>query len=307
MAPDGQSNGETAPARLAPDRLRRRIAIEAEHEATANPIERWYSFRAMVRNSLRLAGLYQRGMRNADQVVVRENIVTLPRLPREFDGFTLLHLSDLHIDRSLGAAARVAALVAGLDYDHCVMTGDYRGRTFGDAQEALDAMTTLRAALKGPVHGVLGNHDPIGIVPALETMGIAILMNESIVLTRGEARLHLAGIDDPHFFGTHDIAVARAAIPDGDCAILLSHTPETCREAEAAGFDFMLSGHTHGGQVCLPGGIALTFDGVPRKYGAGAWRHGSLVGYTSRGIGTSVAPVRFNCPPEIVLHRLRCG
>jgi hypothetical protein len=97
-----------------------------------------------------------------------------------------------------------------------------------------------------------------------------------------------------------------AAIPDGEFSILISHTPEVYRQAALAGFNLLLSGHTHGGQICLPGGIPITLDSVlPRFMGSGAWKYGSLIGYTSVGAGSSIVPVRFNCPPEITLHHLR--
>jgi predicted MPP superfamily phosphohydrolase len=86
---------------------------------------------------------------------------------------------------------------------------------------------------------------------------------------------------------------------------LLSHTPEIYRQAAHAGFNLLLSGHTHGGQICLPGRVPITLDSVlPRRLGAGAWKHHTMDGYTSVGAGTSVVPVRFNCPPEITLHHL---
>jgi hypothetical protein len=94
-------------------------------------------------------------------------------------------------------------------------------------------------------------------------------------------------------------------MPRDEFSVLISHTPEVYREAERAGFDVMLSGHTHGGQICLPGGIPITLDAkLPRRFGRGAWRYGKLHGYTSVGAGSSVVPVRFNCPPEITLHHL---
>ena len=97
-----------------------------------------------------------------------------------------------------------------------------------------------------------------------------------------------------------------AQIRQSEFSILLSHTPEIYRQAAHAGFDIMLSGHTHGGQICLPGGIAVTLDSVlPRRLGSGAWRHGGMTGYTSKGAGCSIIPVRFNCPPEITLHHLK--
>jgi predicted MPP superfamily phosphohydrolase len=69
----------------------------------------------------------------------------------------------------------------------------------------------------------------------------------------------------------------------------------------------MLSGHTHGGQLCLPGGIPIKLEArLPRSMGRGAWRYAEMAGYTSVGAGTSLLPVRLNCPPEITLHTLRC-
>src|SRR5213078_5219961 len=82
-------------------------------------------------------------------------------------------------------------------------------------------------------------------------------------------------------------------------------TPATYRQAAYADFNVLISGHTHGGQICLPGGIPLTLDSVlPRRMGSGAWKYHEMAGYTSVGAGSSVVPVRFNCPPEITLHHL---
>jgi predicted MPP superfamily phosphohydrolase len=87
---------------------------------------------------------------------------------------------------------------------------------------------------------------------------------------------------------------------------LLSHTPETYRHAAYADFNLMLCGHTHGGQICLPGGVPVITDAdVPRALARGAWRYQNLVGYTSAGAGSCIVDVRINCPPEITLHRLR--
>jgi predicted MPP superfamily phosphohydrolase len=104
------------------------------------------------------------------------------------------------------------------------------------------------------------------------------------------------------------MAKARAGIPANAASILLWHTPEAYREAEQAGFHLMLSGHTHGGQICLPGGFPLIIDAdCPRRYAKGAWRYQNLIGYTSTGSGTSIADVRLNCPPEVTLHKLRAA
>ena len=95
-------------------------------------------------------------------------------------------------------------------------------------------------------------------------------------------------------------------IPDESVSLLLAHSPEIYRHAAYVGFDVMMCGHTHGGQICLPGGIALTFNSsAPRFTGVGAWSYALMQGYTSAGTGSSVVPARFNCPPEVTLHHLR--
>jgi predicted MPP superfamily phosphohydrolase len=292
---------------------RQRLGIETDHEAQIFGqglnfvhIENWYSIHAVIRLGLWLTGLYGRGLRNAASVHVRHNDIRLAQLPDRFDGFTLLHLSDLHVDISKGAMDRLADLLPTLDYDICVLTGDFRGATFGPYQAALDGMAMICGLLRGPVYGVLGNHDTVRMLPDLEAMGIRMLMNECETIERGDQRIYLAGVDDAHFFRADNIEKAAADIPDGEVSILLSHTPEIYRQAAHAGFDLILSGHTHGGQICLPGGIPITLDSVlPRRMGSGSWRYNDMVGYTSLGAGTSIVPVRLNCPPEITLHHLR--
>src|SRR6185312_14190535 len=114
------------------------------------------------------------------------------------------------------------------------------------------------------------------------------------------------GVDDAHYFRVDNIEKAAEPILDGAFGILLSHTPEIYRQAAHAGFDLLLSGHTHGGQICLPGSIPITLDSVlPRRMGAGAWAYRGMIGYTSVGVGSCIEPVRLNCPPSITLHHLR--
>jgi predicted MPP superfamily phosphohydrolase len=200
---------------------------------------------------------------------------------------------------------RVIELLGELRYDVCVLTGDYRGTTWGPYDTTLAGMARVVAGLKGPIYGVLGNHDTICMVPGLEAMGIRMLLNESDVIERGGQHLYLGGIDDAHFYGMDDIEKTASAIPNDEFSILISHTPEVYRQAAHADFNLLLSGHTHGGQICLPGGIPITLDSIlPRYMGSGAWKYHDLIGYTSVGAGSSVVPVRFNCPPEVTLHHL---
>lgn len=293
--------------------LRQRLSLEGEHESRVVRrgthffhLENWYSVHGLIRGCLRLAGLHERGRENVFQWQLRHREVTLERLPEAFDGYTVLQLSDLHLDMNGEFAPRLIERVRGLRYDLCVLTGDYRMRTFGPTEAALGALEALRRHLADPVYAVLGNHDSIRMVPAMEACGIRVLLNESVSLERGGARLHLAGIDDAHYFRTHNFHKAAEAIPPEGCALLLSHTPEPYREAAHLDFGLMLCGHTHGGQICLPGGVPLLTDAdCPRALARGAWRYGAMQGYTSVGAGASIVDVRLNCPPEITLHRLR--
>jgi uncharacterized protein len=292
-----------------------RLGIEDDHEGRVfgqglnffHP-ENWYLSPTVIRGALKLTGLYSRARRNAENVQIRRHDIIMSALPSAFDGFTILQISDLHVDMNQGAMQRLVELLPEVRYDLCVLTGDYRGKTFGPCDATIEGMARMRAHLAGPVYGVLGNHDSIRMVPPLEEMGIRMLLNETEPLVRGTQCIHLAGIDDAHYYRVDNIEKAALQIPDGEFSILLSHTPEIYRQAAHADFDLLLSGHTHGGQICLPGAIPVTLDAtLPRRMGSGPWRYRRLAGYTSVGVGSCVVAVRLNCPPEITLHRLRCG
>ncbi|HHH42707.1 MAG TPA: metallophosphoesterase [Gammaproteobacteria bacterium] len=300
-------------SRLGRLHARQRLGIEDDHETRIFGqglnffhIENWYSLQSAIRITLKLTGLYWRGRRNTARIQVRHNHVHLPALPAEFDGYTILHLSDLHVDMNPGAMHRLIELLHEIEYDLCVLTGDYRGQTFGPIEETLAGMARIRTHLEDPVYAVLGNHDTIRMVPGMEDMGIRMLLNESASICRDNARIRLAGIDDAHYFRVDNMEKAIADAARDEFTILLSHTPEIYRQAAHADFDLLLAGHTHGGQICLPGGIPITLDSVlPRRMGSGAWRYRNMQGYTSTGVGSSVVAVRYNCPPEITLHHLQ--
>ena len=295
--------------RLGPH-ARQRLEIEKEAQVFGQgirsfPIENLALSSVLIRAVLMATGLYWRGIRNAAKVAIRHNRIDSPHLPNAFDGFTIVQLSDLHVEMSEGAMERAIDLLGEARYDVCVLTGDYRGGTCGPYDTTLAGMARVRDALKGPIYGVLGDHDTICMVPGLEAMGIRMLLNESAVIERGDQRLYLGGINDARSYGVDNIEKTAAAIPHDEFSILISHTPEVYRQAAAAGFNVLLSGHTHGGQICLPGGIPITLNSVlPRSMGSGAWKYHDMIGYTSVGAGSSVVPVRFNCPPEITLHHL---
>ena len=293
---------------------KQRLGIETDHEVQIFGqginffhIENWYSIHSVIRTTLKLMGLYWRGRKNAEKIQVKHNHIAMKTLPSRFNGFTLLHISDLHVDMNEGAMGRLTELLPDLTYDVCVLTGDYRGKTFGPFDATLAGLARVRSHIKRPVYGVLGNHDTIRMVPGLEQMGIRMLLNECEVISRGDEAIYLAGIDDAHYYRVDNIEKAASEISDNGFSILLSHTPEIYRQAAHAGFDLLLSGHTHGGQICLPGSIPISLDSVlPRYMGSGPWKYHDMVGYTSVGVGSSIVAVRINCLPEITLHHLQC-
>jgi predicted MPP superfamily phosphohydrolase len=259
--------------------------------------------------ALRAFGLYRRGVMNALDIELNEIEFAFPHLPAPFDGYRVLHLADLHLDAHPALAKRAAALARRARCDLCVLTGDYRYRVDGPIEAGMAALARLAPAIQAVdgIYAVLGNHDTIAMVPSLEALGIRVLANQTVSIARDGSVLHVTGIDDVHYFYTGDAAEALDRAPDG-FRLALVHSPEMIRPAAEAGIALYLTGHTHGGQVCLPGGRPLvTHSQGARRFAAGLWRHGEMAGYTSRGVGVSGLPVRFNSRGEIALITLRRG
>ncbi len=303
---------EALEARLGRAYIQQRLGIERGIESrrlrmgTGAPVhESLFSLAGLIRAGLRLSGLLERGRRNALTIELREHVVPVAHLPKAFDGFTLLQLSDLHFDTDAQFPDVLAERIRPLSYDLCVLTGDYREEKSGPSDAALDHLRRLRNEIRGPCYAVLGNHDSIRMVPAMEAMGYGLLLNENTPIRRHGEVIFIAGIEDARFFRLEDYQRAADDIPEDAVSILLSHTPEAYRRAADVGFDLMLCGHTHGGQLCLPGGIpVVTFADSPRAFAKGSWRYRDMFGYTSKGTGTCLVDVRLNCLPEVTLHRL---
>jgi predicted MPP superfamily phosphohydrolase len=300
-------------ARLGPSLLRKRLhrqsdmAAELVHQGEGPLfIERFVPVDKIITSMLRGAGLYRRGFANCLDVHVTEREQPLANLPPAFEGFRLLQLTDLHLDLLPGLADVVVHLVEQTPHDLAVITGDFADHPAGYFHDCLGDIRRIAGALGPGALVCLGNHDIIEIVPQLENAGLRVLLNENISVHRAGETLWFAGIDDPHFYATHNLEAARRGIPQGAGSILLSHSPQTFDEAERLGFTFMLSGHTHGGQICLPGAFPLIRNGrCPARMIHGAWSHRKLHGYTSPGTGACGVPARFNCQPEITVHILR--
>lgn len=264
-------------------------------------------YRWLVEGTIRLLGLYQRGKKNALNIQLKSIQLELDNLPSAFNSYRILFISDLHIDGLPGLCQRLIDLVKDLKPDICLLGGDYRMKMYGSFIEANHRLGKLVSHIKtrDGLFGILGNHDCLEIAPALEDSKICMLINESVTIERQDQVLSVVGIDDPHYYQCHDMEKAFCEIPPNGFTILLAHSPEIVGDLDGRRVDLCLCGHTHGGQIRLPWiGPVFTHCRAPRKYASGLWHHNGTAGYTSSGAGSSGVPVRFNCPPEVVLLTL---
>jgi predicted MPP superfamily phosphohydrolase len=257
--------------------------------------------------AIRLTPLYRRGRRNALNLGLVELEFAFPELPRQFDGYRILHVSDTHLDVFPELADAARRLIGDLEVDMLALTGDVHGDHRAPIARSAGLLAEALSSIRVRDHrvAVLGNHDPAAMAEALEGAGFDVLINRSLVLQREGESLRIAGLDDVNSFYTE---AARAALDDhaGEFRIALVHSPEVADYADEAGYALYLCGHTHGGQICLPGGRPVITQLRRCRHAArGLWRQGSMVGYTSCGLGVSGPPVRFNSRGEVALITLR--
>ncbi|OMD62547.1 metallophosphoesterase [Paenibacillus odorifer] len=235
--------------------------------------------------------------------------ITLPRLPPAFDKFRIVHFSDLHqgVYSKPQALTELAQQIQHVKPDLICFTGDLLDHSADYISEAVALCSQLRAPFGQ--FAVLGNHDAFGtrkvVTKGLTQSGFHVLHNEHIVLTQGTDKLYIAGIDDP-WVGKADIAQALLHIPEEACTILLAHEPDFADDFCKLPIDLQLSGHSHGGQVRLPFVGALYTPPHGNKYSSGLYQlpNSQLQVYTTRGIGVTRMPVRFNCRPELTVITL---
>lgn len=298
-------------------RLVRSTVRFREWRSCHQPMARWHTWfhlssflcnRVLVSSFFRLLGRYRQGLANALAPELNERAILCPGLPPAFDGFTVLFLTDLHLDGLKGITDVILERLKGRSFDLCLIGGDIRMRTYGAIAPSLRELRRLLAGISAGngIFGVLGNHDCIEMAPDFEEAGMLMLINDSWRLERNGAAIRLVGIDDPHYYRSHDVAMAFARVEADAFTIFLAHSPEAYREAAHHRASLYLAGHTHGGQICLPSGRPVfTNSRAPRFTASGPWRYREMQGYTSRGAGASGAPLRFNCPGEITILTLR--
>ncbi len=264
----------------------------------------------LMKTAFRALGLYARGVRNALTPRVRSLQLHFPDLPPAFDGFTILHISDLHIDGVDGLAESLAPLLRRLRPDLCALTGDYRYEIRGACAEVYPRLQHVISSISARlgIIGILGNHDAAEIAIQLEQMGVRMLVNDAAEVSVGGSSVWFIGVDDSFDYRCDDLPKAMSKTPSGAFKVLLAHSPQLYREAAAAGIQLYLCGHTHAGQIRLPFiGAVKKNTPVPKGLIQGHWSHEGMQGYTTWGAGCSTLPVRYRCPPEVALIELKNG
>jgi hypothetical protein len=253
-------------------------------------------------------GLWKRGLRNTLDPSLVERTLRIPNLPEFLEGVRLLHVSDFHFNEDYPEFAHtVRDRLAYADADLCLFTGDYRFSHEGSCDHVFRHMAIILEGVqcRYGVLGILGNHDLSTFVEPFDTMGIGMLVNENREIEMPGGRIWVAGVDDPHRYHCESLPLATEGIPPGEFTILLAHSPELAMDAPHYGIHLYLCGHTHWGQIRLPGFGALTYNArCPSRFCEGVWQNESTIGYTTAGIGATDLPIRFNCPPEACILTL---
>ena len=232
----------------------------------------------------------------------------LPNLPPTFEGYRIVHLSDLHLSARVISRHLpiVVQAVRREQADLIAITGDFvTSHRHALTAEQIAALAGLRAP--DGVWAIPGNHDMAAGIEEIErglrAAGIRLLRNEHHIVRREGDRLILAGIDDVAR-GQPDLPATLAGVSPGDPVILMAHEPDFARIAAVdPRVALQLSGHTHGGQIRLPG-LPLMLPAFGQMYPAGEYQVGDMWLYVTRGIGVGLIVLRFNCRPEIAVLTL---
>lgn len=259
------------------------------------------------------AGLLYAARVEPSWLEIEHVMLKVARLEPEFDDYRVVQISDIHMDHRHMTRERllgIVSLVNAQQPDLIAITGDFvtRGQAAHYKTSLIEGLQGLAA--RDGVAAVLGNHDhwvgARGVRDIMAGSNLIDLSNRVHTLVRGGAQLHIAGVDDV-WENKHRLGSVLDALPARGAAILLAHEPDFADESAASErFDVQLSGHSHGGQCVLPGGVMPILPELGHKYPSGLYRVGKMWQYTNRGLGMVWFPqVRFNCRPEVTVFTLR--
>lgn len=247
----------------------------------------------------------------ARPVHITESVVEIPGLPEEFNGFRIAFLADIHRGPFM-SEKRIADIVMSVNKarpDVIGLGGDYVHRSKNYIPSVWRELGALRA--HHGVYAVMGNHDywesEALSLNSMKRAGIIHLDNRNVPLERGGKRIFIAGVDDM-WAGKPDLDAALKDIPEDGAAIVLCHNPDFIEEKTDVRAKLWLSGHTHGGQVCMPSGRPFIHPSkCGLRYIAGLATCEGMQIYISRGVGTVTPPWRLNCPAEVPIITLKAA
>jgi predicted MPP superfamily phosphohydrolase len=236
------------------------------------------------------------------QLGVTKETVPVIGLPATLAGLRIGLLTDVHRSRWVSHQDVMVAVAALMNErpDLIILGGDYV--TWGDRQ-FVDASAEALAPLSARhgVFGILGNHDDDHDMPAALTKNnVTMLKDARTHVTINHESLDLIGI---RYWTRRQADIASLVHGASGTVVLLAHDPRRLAEAAALKIPLVLSGHTHGGQVVLPGIGAVAAQKFPVVAGLG--RRAETTMFVSRGVGTVYVPVRVNCPPEVAILTLQ--
>lgn len=257
------------------------------------------------------------GLIEPRRLVAARYELSVPRWPAGLPPLRLAVVGDLHAARPHVSEARLAQLVARVIAerpDLILLPGDFlANRTAFVRPLPIAAIAAALAPLAkaAPTLAVLGNHDwhrGAGhlVRAALERVGIAVLENEVVEFAFGQSTLQVAGLGCAISRRTDLPAVLERLDPERPC-IVLTHLPDSVAYLPDQPL-LVVAGHTHGGQVCVPGiGPLLTMSALPRRFARGLHRVGGRHLLVTSGVGTSLLPIRLGTPPEYVIATVRAA
>jgi predicted MPP superfamily phosphohydrolase len=246
------------------------------------------------------------GVRGARDLRPRERILEVPGLPAQLDGVRVMHLSDLHLRPRSEFPDRLLQAARHYRPDFVIITGDL---VWGDAGLAVAEGFLRTLASEFPVWVVEGNADHwadrTGELRARwRQTGAHFLNNTSAPLAEGTPPAWIAGVDDP-YRRRDDLDAADREVPADAWVLLLAHSPDILERPPSRRAGLVFAGHTHGGQVCIPGlGPVFTHIRLGRRFVEGVHRVDDTIVAISRGAGVTRLPIRLWCPPELTTWRL---
>ena len=258
--------------------------------------------------ALTIATGYRARHVNPYRPVLERLALSLPTAHASLAGLRIGFMTDTHVGPFVSPhdVARAASLLTAERPEIVLFGGDLVAESPRYAPAAARALGPLAAAPLG-AFAVLGNHDldnsAIKVASSLQAVGIRVLRNESVGIETGRGRLWIAGVDDA-ILGAPDPDATVSDVPPGDAILALWHEPDWAAQTAALGAFGQLSGHSHGGQVRLPGVPLFTTPTGGHRYPVGLNDASGMPVYTSRGVGVYRPPIRLNCPPEVTIITL---